>query len=101
MAKRRLTWSIQVKQEINEIVFFFRKRNGNNMYGKKLQTACLQASKMIARFNEIGTQIRLEKRHVRYVIVEGTYQLFYEITENQITIIKIWDVRRNPVDLKL
>jgi toxin YoeB len=71
------------------------------MYGKKLRTAFQQSTKMIVRFNEIGTQVRLEKRHIRYVIVEGIYQLFYEITENQITIIKIWDVRRNPDDLKL
>jgi toxin YoeB len=101
MAKRRLTWSIKVKQEINEIVFFFRKRNGNNRYGQKLQAAFLQTSKMIARFNEIGTRQKIEKRHIRYIIVQGTYQLFYEITENQIIIIKIWDMRRNPDDLKL
>jgi plasmid stabilization system protein ParE len=92
MAKRRLTWSKQVKREINEIFFFFRKRNGNNLYGKKLRIAFRQASKMIERFNEIGTRRILEKRHIRYVIIERTYQLFYEITENQIIIIKIWDI---------
>jgi plasmid stabilization system protein ParE len=101
MAKRRLTWSMQVKREINEIVSFFRRRNGNNVYGKKLRFAFLQASKMIEKFNEIGTRQRLKNRHVRYVIIEGTYQLFYEIAENQIIIFKIWDVRRNPDDLKL
>jgi hypothetical protein len=68
---------------------------------KKLRTAFLQASKMIEMFNEIGTRQKLDKRHIRYVIVEKTYQLFYEITENQIIIFKVWDIRRNPNDLKL
>jgi toxin YoeB len=101
MVRKRLIWLPTAKYQLNEIIRFFRKRNGNDFYGKKLRTAFLQASKMVARFNEIGTRQKIEKRHVRYVIVQGTYQLFYEITENQIIIIKIWDMRRNPDDLEL
>jgi toxin YoeB len=101
MVRKRLIWLPTAKYQFNEIIRFFQKRNGNNIYGKKLRMAFRQATKMIARFNEIGTRQKLEKRHIRYVIVERTYQLFYEITENQIIIIKIWDVRRNPDSLEL
>jgi plasmid stabilization system protein ParE len=101
MVRRKLIWSEPAETQLNEILYFFYKRNGNNLYGKKLRAAFRQSTKMIARFNEIGIRQKLDKRHIRYVIVEKTYQLFYEITENQIIIFKIWDIRRNPNDLKL
>jgi hypothetical protein len=59
----------------------------------------MQATKMIKTYEKIGT--KYDDENIRYVIVEGTYQLFYEITENQIIVLKIWDVRRNPDHLVL
>jgi hypothetical protein len=49
--------------------------------------------------NDEETGMKYKEENIRYIIVEGTYQLFYEITENQITILKVRDARRNPDNL--
>jgi plasmid stabilization system protein ParE len=99
MAGKRLTWTDSAGQELDRILHFFRERNGNSTYSKKLKSAFTDMTKIIRDCEEIGT--KYDDENIRYVIVEGTYQLFYEITEKQITILKVWDARRNPDDLKL
>ncbi|MDR1142169.1 MAG: type II toxin-antitoxin system RelE/ParE family toxin [Planctomycetaceae bacterium] len=99
MARKRLIWTDSAEQELGRILHFFRERNGNSTYSKKLKLAFTEITKMIRDYEEIG--IKYNDENVRYVIVEGTYQLFYEITEHQITILKVWDARRNPDSLEL
>jgi toxin YoeB len=95
--RKRVIWTPSAKQELQEILCFFRNRNGDNIYSKKLRVAFRQAERRIKDNEKTG--MRYEGSDYRCVFVEKNYQLFYQITENQILIIRVWDVRRNSDDL--
>jgi plasmid stabilization system protein ParE len=42
---------------------------------------------------------KVENREERY-FVKGNYLIFYQIRDDSIEILHIWDGRRNPEDLK-
>lgn len=98
MARKQLTWSIRARQDVLDILRFYRKRNGNTVYCRKLRDEFRKATERIRDNVEIGQVI--DKTNYRFVIVEE-FQLIYRENENEIILVTVWDARRNPEDLKI
>ena len=93
MAKFKITWSVEARKDLLNILEFFIERNGNAVYSRKLFKQINTTTKLILKNPAIGVQTDFET--VRTLIMNN-YQIIYEVFENQILIIMLWDCRQNP-----
>ncbi len=93
MASRSIEWSKNAKIELFEILDFYYKRNGNKKYSIKVNQNIQAAIKLLIKFPRLG--IRTSEENIR-VVFEGYFSVFYEFSQNQITIHSIWDNQRDP-----
>lgn len=98
MVKRKIEWLSEAKLDLKNILNFYIERNGSAIYSKKLNTKFNKSIQLIAKNPFIGTQTDFNK--VRILITDD-YQIIYEILDQVILIIKIWDCRRNPADKRI
>ncbi len=77
---------------------FWIDNNKSDSYSKKLEILFNGAAKLISEFPEIGTET--DKLNVRVKVIKS-YKLFYISEVDKIQIIRIWDSRQNPAELKL
>lgn len=96
MAKREVTWTKVSEIQLQEILEFFTQRNKSAQYSRKLYRKFKTELKTVAKNPELGIQTKLDQ--IRGLIVED-YILFYEILEDRIIILKVWDCRQNPENL--
>jgi len=96
MAKRAIVWSNVSEIQLKEILTFFTQRNKSGQYSRKLYRKFKAELKTAAKNPELGIQTKLDK--IRGLIIED-YILFYEILEDKIIILKVWDCRQNPENL--
>ena len=97
MAKRIIWSKIAIKRR-DEILEYWAHRNGNRRYSIKLSKIFQRAINNLQGFSYLGK--KTNRVNTRECIVID-YSIFYEVTKNEITILLIWDNRRNPKDLKL
>ena len=97
MAKK-IKWSPEAVADRIRILDYWVERTGNKRYSRKLDKAFREVVTMLSRSPEIGREV--ENREERY-FVKGNYLVFYQIREDSIDILHLWDGRRNPDDLKL
>jgi plasmid stabilization system protein ParE len=97
MAKR-IIWTEQAKFERQEILNYWFFRTGNKKYSRKLAFDFRETVKYISLHNYLGRATELED--VR-VAVCGNYLLFYKIDVEVVSIITVFDSRRNPKDLDI
>ena len=93
MVTRKIKWSHRAKLDLLEILDFYYKRNGNKTYSKKLNTKLRASIRLLEKQNDLGVQSDMP--NIKNLI-EGDYNIFYEITATTIDIIAIWDNRQNP-----
>lgn len=93
MVKYKVKWSIEARLDLFDILDFYTQRNGNAVYSKKLFLKINKSIGLIIRQPSIGLQTNIES--VR-ALVTGDYQLIYEIAENTILIVMVWDCKRDP-----
>ncbi len=93
MARLEVIWTVTAKRSISDILYYYFQRNGNNKYGSKLKMAILKSLDAIATFPQIGKVVNSEE--VRSVVA-GNYQIIYQIIEDRIVVLVIWDCRRDP-----
>lgn len=74
---------------------FYLQRNGNAVYSRKLNSKINKSIKLVTKNPLIGQQTDINS--VR-AIVTGEYQIIYEVTEDTLLIVMLWDCRRNPED---
>jgi plasmid stabilization system protein ParE len=98
MVKRKIEWLVDAKLDLKEILGYYIERNGSAIYSKKLNTKFNKSIQLISKNPFIGTQSDFSK--VRTLITDD-YQIIYEIFDEALLIIKIWDCRRNPTDKKI
>ena len=89
-------WTNQAKADRIGILDYFRKRNGSTHYSKKLNRAFIKEVKFIADFPNIGKPTNSENIRVK---VSGDYYLIYQIDAGILYILRIWDIRQNPINL--
>ena len=83
---------------MQEILEFFIVRNESNLYSLKLYNKFKSELKIAAQNPEIGIKTKLDQ--IRGLIV-GDYILFYEILNDKILVLKVWDSKQNPEKLDI
>ncbi|WP_419051817.1 type II toxin-antitoxin system RelE/ParE family toxin [Parabacteroides goldsteinii] len=92
--KRRIKWTQNSKLEVNIIINFFNKRNGSNRYSHYLKGEIKDTLKLVAAQPMIGYST--EYPHIRQALVIDDYSIFYHHSDELITVLVLWDNRRNP-----
>ena len=95
MVKYKVEWSIEARLDLIDILEFYIIRNKSALYSKKLNSKISKSIKLITKNSLIGLQSQIDS--VR-ALITGDYQIIYEILDNLIIIIMIWDCRRDPED---
>ncbi len=98
MAKRRIEWSRNAEIQLQEMLVYFAKRNRSNQYSRKLYKHFKSELQLVAINPEIGIKTKL--KNIRGLVV-NVYILFYEIFEDRIVILKVWDCRQSPDKLNI
>ena len=95
MVKYKIKWSIEARLDLIDILDFYIIRNKSAEYSKKLNSKINNSIKFIIKNPLIGLQTQIVS--VR-AFITGDYQIIYEIVDDLIIIIMIWDCRRDPED---
>ena len=95
MVKYKVEWSIEARLDLIDILEFYIIRNKSALYSKKLNSKINKSIKLITKNPLIGLQSQINS--VR-ALITGDYQIIYEILDNLILIIMIWDCRQDPED---
>jgi len=98
MAKREVIWTKVSEIQLQEILEFFTNRNKSRQYSRKLYKKFKAELKGAAINPESGLKTKLDQ--IRGLIIED-YIIFYEILEDRILILKVWDCRQNPDKLNI
>jgi len=93
MAKYKITWAHEARMDLYSILEFYYKRNGNVTYSSKLNSRIQKRVGLLSKNPFIGVQTGYES--VRVLIVDE-FQIIYEVFNQLILIIMVWDSRRNP-----
>jgi plasmid stabilization system protein ParE len=95
MARFKIDWSLEARLDLLDILEYYIKRNGTATYSRKINSKINRSIKLLSKNQYLGTQTEYDS--VR-VLVTGDYQIIYEIFNQLILIIMIWDCRRDPED---
>jgi len=98
VANLKIEWSQSAKADLINILEFYIERNGSAIYSKKLNSKINRSIRHISRNPIIGTQT--DFKSVR-ALITGDYQFIYEIFDQLVLIIMVWDCRRDPEDKKI
>ena len=90
---RAIIWDEEVLQELEEIADFYDERNGNTRYSSYLLNKFRKTIKQAVSFPLSGKAT--EYPHLRYLIAVPEYSLFYHYSDELITVLVLWDNRRN------
>ncbi len=97
MAKRKVVWSLQAKNNRIQILEYWIERNKSKEYSIKLNTLFREAAEFVSEFPEVGKFT--DDKTARIKIVRD-YLIVYDSYNIHIVIIAIFDSRRNPAKLK-
>jgi plasmid stabilization system protein ParE len=92
MAKRKITWTKKANSERKEILEYWIDRNKSKTFSIKLNRLIIENLRLIMSKPEIGKKTELENVRIRII---RDYLLIYEMKENEIIVLSIWDGRRN------
>lgn len=95
MAKFKIEWSADARLDLMDILEFYLKQNGAATYSIKLNSEINKSIRLLSRNPSLGIQTNYDS--VR-TFIKGDYQIIYEIFDQLILIVMIWDCRRNPED---
>lgn len=94
----RIIWSIDAQISRRSIFEYGNKRNKSRVYSNKLNILFNESIKQVSMLHEIGKPTEL--KNIRLKIVSH-YELIYEVIDNKITILDIWDTRQNTQDFPI
>jgi plasmid stabilization system protein ParE len=92
MGRRKIVWSLRAKLDWFEILEFYHHRNGNKNFSIKINSIIKSSIQLLSNQSEIGLPTDIE--NVR-ILIEGNYEVFYQINAKTIEILTIWDSRQN------
>ncbi len=98
MVKRKIEWSVEAKIDLRDTLKYYINRNKSINYSKKLNLQFNKSLNLIATNPLLGTQT--DYYSVR-ALVTGNYQIIYEVFDQLILIVMLWDCRRNPADKRI
>src|ERR1044071_630579 len=92
MAKR-LIWSLRAQVELISILSFWVEHNQSDDYSRKLRERINAVLTLLCENNFLGKPTN--NQNVRSTVCDK-YLIIYEILENDILVLTIFDGRRNP-----
>ncbi|ODS83183.1 MAG: addiction module toxin RelE [Cytophagaceae bacterium SCN 52-12] len=95
---RRIIWSKRAVLERQEILLYWVERNKSKSYSIKLNKLISEEIKILAKNPFIGRET--DDADIRIKVVRD-YLLFYEVRDNELHILSLWDSRRNPGSFQL
>jgi plasmid stabilization system protein ParE len=98
MAQRKIVWSKEARLDLYDILDFYIKRNKTAIYSKKLNAKINKSILLLSQNSSLGTITDFDSVRAH---VTGDYQIIYEIFDQLILIIMVWDCRRNPEDKRI
>lgn len=97
MAKE-IIWSPLAKRKRRDILQYWIDHNKSNAFSIKLNDLIKQSEQLIAKYPNIGKPTN--QKNIRFKIVRD-YLIFYEVIDDKIHILTIWDNRQDPEKLTL
>ncbi len=95
MVKFKINWSREARLDLIDILEYYLNRNKSATYSKKLNAKINRSVNLLSKNPLLGTRTNFDT--VR-ALVTGDYQIIYEIFDQMILIIMLWDCRRDPGD---
>ena len=96
MASKKIILTELAKLSVIDILDFYIKQNGNSIYSQKLSKDIKSTIKLIAKYNYTGRQT--DKEGIR-VFIKDRNAIFYELNEQKLIVLFVWDCRRDPDQL--
>jgi len=93
---RQVIWTERAQKDRIAIFVYWNKRNESFINSKKLNKSFTESLKLISKHPFIG---KLTDKENVWVKVLRDYLIIFEVTENEIVVLSIWDCRQNPSDL--
>jgi toxin YoeB len=91
--KLKIVWSDIASEKLEEILFFYSIRNDSETYSKKLYKKFMQDIRLLSHAPNIGITTKI--KNVRGLIIED-FIVYYEIKDETVLILTIWDCSQNP-----
>lgn len=98
MVKFKIEWSVDARLDLIDILEFYIKQNGTATYSIKLNSEINKTVKLLSKNPALGINTNYESVKT---FVNGNFQIIYEVFDQLILIIMIWDCRRNPEEKKI
>jgi plasmid stabilization system protein ParE len=96
MAKK-IIWTLGAHYERKDILDYWTFRNQSGIFSAKLNERFQHAIEYVAKHPQTGRPTDIE--NIRTILIHH-YLVIYEITENELFILSIWDARQDPEKLK-
>lgn len=94
---QRIVWSKEAQDDFLATLGYYSERNGNKIYSEKLARQIQEAIERLQKHPLLG---RVTNDGKVRVLVQGNYRIYYELKNSEIVILVVWDMRRNPDELK-
>lgn len=94
----KIVWSTKATSDLKEIIEFWNANNKSTTYSKKLVLLIQNKLEQISENPFSGINTNFE--NVRSILFEN-YYLHYTFTSEKILVLRIWDVRQNPLNFEL
>ncbi|MBK9451894.1 MAG: type II toxin-antitoxin system RelE/ParE family toxin [Bacteroidetes bacterium] len=94
----KIVWSPQAQADRRQILAYWLERNKSPVYSRKLQSMFVVQARNLLVLVQSGLGWKghpTSDPEVRYIFVRD-YKLFFEYSEEELHILRIWDARRNP-----
>lgn len=96
MAKFKIIWTNFAEQSLYEILDFYLIQNKNNIFSVKLYNEIIKAVQILEDHPFTGKQNLFY--NYRELVLERN-SVFYNVINDNIEILMVWDNRRNPEEL--
>ena len=99
MAEREISWTRKALEDKTAIMEYWYFRTGSVEYPVKLEHLISSTLSIVSVQPRIGPVFD-EKRNIRYAIIRD-YKIYYTFTDTAITVLSIWDTRRDQKNLEV
>ncbi len=96
--RRKLIWQHLAQRDRKNIFSYWNERNKSNLYSKKLNKIFKEKTAALTERPYIGHPTDFE--NIRILVVEK-YLIIYEVFDEEIVILRIFDGRDNPEKLEI
>lgn len=94
---REIVWSQEALDDISQILEYWDNRTKSTTYSRKLYLQIKDLIYILSLYPYLGIQTNKELSRVK---IFKEYKIFYFINPNSLEILKIWDKRQNPKNIK-